>query len=430
MARKGRISSGILISVMLACSVSTACIRDDMHTEVSFSFTGAEITDKWNQTTKAAFPDEELISDYSLMVFDSHGHLEFHHYFDSPQTCSASLLKGEKYSVYACLNFGYDVKVRTIEELKTLSYHLSYPDEYKEGIPMAVSSEITLKGHNEEVLLNPVRLMSKISMKVDRSSLSEDINLNVAAVRIGNCPKRVKVFDKSRATSEDDCFAYGFEHRNVECSPLNKENSLRISESISLYMLENMQGQFSESGPENDSEKVLADYDSRNQVCSFIEIELDYSSPTWISYGQPLIYRFYLGENLNSLDIERNCHYSITIRPEDDGLKGDGWRIDKTGLKYTGETRFTPYPADYIVGNIGDRIHIGCHLTPSHTPFDVGEEYMADDKKEGIYDYEIDADGHGATLTLTGPGRGLIYMEAGDPINEAALFMIEVNLPK
>ena len=54
---------------------------------------------------------------------------------------------------------------------------------------------------------------------------------------------------------------------------------------------------------------------------------------------------------------------------------------------------------------------------------------MEDDKAEGIYDYEIDDDGHGATLTLTGPGRGLIYMEAGEPINDAALFIIEVNLP-
>lgn len=53
---------------------------------------------------------------------------------------------------------------------------------------------------------------------------------------------------------------------------------------------------------------------------------------------------------------------------------------------------------------------------------------MEDDKTAGIYDYEIDPDGHGATLTLTGPGVGLIYMDAGDPINDAALFIIEVNL--
>ena len=54
---------------------------------------------------------------------------------------------------------------------------------------------------------------------------------------------------------------------------------------------------------------------------------------------------------------------------------------------------------------------------------------MEDDKAEGLYDYVIDEDGHGATLTLTGPGRGLIYMEAGEPVNDAALFIIEVNLP-
>ena len=85
--------------------------------------------------------------------------------------------------------------------------------------------------------------------------------------------------------------------------------------------------------------------------------------------------------------------------------------------------------SDAFKNPIGDRIHIGCILTPDNAPFDVGEEYMKADKAEGIYDYVIDADGRGATLTLTGPGRGLIYMEAGPPVNDAALFMIEVNKP-
>ena len=75
------------------------------------------------------------------------------------------------------------------------------------------------------------------------------------------------------------------------------------------------------------------------------------------------------------------------------------------------------------------RFCIWCEFTPEDTPFDVGEEYMKDDKANGIYDYEIDPDGHGATLTLTGPGRGLIYMSAGKPVDESALYVIEVNLP-
>ena len=54
---------------------------------------------------------------------------------------------------------------------------------------------------------------------------------------------------------------------------------------------------------------------------------------------------------------------------------------------------------------------------------------MEADKERGIYDYEVDPGSHGAILTLTGPGTGLIYMEAGPPVNDAALFIIEVNLP-
>ena len=102
--------------------------------------------------------------------------------------------------------------------------------------------------------------------------------------------------------------------------------------------------------------------------------------------------------------------------------------MDKSGIRYTGKPKLVQYPGDYIRGDIGDIIHIGCMLTPSYAPFDVGIEYLEEDRTAGIYDYEIDPDGHGVTLTLKKPGRGLIYMEAGEPINDAALFLIEVNL--
>ena len=194
-------------------------------------------------------------------------------------------------------------------------------------------------------------------------------------------------------------------------------------------MFENMQGDFSSDGITSDEEKIIPEDDPRFRTCSYIEIDIDYTSHLWQSKDSPLTYRFYLGDGLNSLDMERNCHYHITVIPEDDGLDGDGWRVDKTGLRYTGQTLFEPFPSDYIVGNIGEKIHIGCRITPQHTPFDVGIEYMEDDKAAGIYDYTVDPDGHGVTLTLTGPGTGLIYMEAGPPINDSALFLIEVNLP-
>ena len=104
--------------------------------------------------------------------------------------------------------------------------------------------------------------------------------------------------------------------------------------------------------------------------------------------------------------------------------------MDKSGLTYIGPTSLIQYPSSYIEGEVGDKIHIWCDLTPEDAPFDVGISYMEDDHKTGIYDYELDKDGHGATLTLTAPGAGLIYMEAGPPINDAALFYIIVNMPE
>lgn len=420
MDRKGGISGHILTG-LISVFVS-ACNPISQHAEIKIDIAGKEFR------TKASMPQEEKISDMNILIFNSRGDLE-HSVFSNEQNCRVSLLKGESYTFCAFINFGYKISASTLEELKGTCHYLAYPDEYREGIPMYAVLEAHLVTREEEITLEPERLMAKISIRMDRSRLSEDVNAEVTVVRIGNCPKKIHIFRQSRAESEDDCFSSGFAHSGSECSALNRENSARLSESLSLYMFENMQGAFSDKTIDNDDEKVFEEYDIRKKTCSYIEIEIDYSSDSWVSGSEPLIYRFYLGEGRNSLDIERNCHYRITICPKDEGLDGDGWRVDKSGLRYTGETSLVQYPDGYIRGDIGDRIHIGCTLTPVHASFDVGREYMEADKAEGIYDYTIDADGHGAVLTLTGPGRGLIYMEAGEPINDAALFVIEVNTP-
>lgn len=410
------------VLTLSVCLLLSACTDEGPEADISIFIGEADMR------TKSELPDEEKISNVSFLIYDNYGRLEHSVYIDDSKVCQAKLLKGERYHIRALVNFGYKIESQHIEDLTHLQFHLAYPDEYKDGIPMVAAAETVIL-NDSQIVLEPVRLMSRISIRMDRSKLSDDVRLDVSSVRIGNCPKRVAVFKESRAESEDDCFTVGYSHNGPECTSLNTENSSRISDEISLYMLENMQGRFSEDGISADDDKVFGDYDKRKDICSFLEIGLEYSSPTWTSMNGPLIYRFYLGEDRNSLDVERNCHYHITICPEDDGLEGNGWRIDKTGLQYTGETGLVKYPSGYIRGDIGDKIHLGCIVTPSHAPFDIGLEYLEDDKAEGIYDYEIDPDGHGVTLHLTGPGTGLIYMEAGDPINEAALFMIEVNLP-
>lgn len=382
---------------------------------------------------RAADPDEELITDLNLIILDENGFMEESIWIgniEDPSDCSLKVLlvTGKKYDIFACTNLGYRIRVNSVDELHELRYHLAYPDEYREGIPMSGKLEGIILNEDGSVVIGLERLMSKISLRIDRGGLSEGVYMDVVSVKIGNCPKSVRLFGESKVSGKDDCFSSGFSRGSLECDILNSNSGNGISGALSLYMLENMQGEFSSGTIGNDDEKVFDDNDLRNETCSFVEIAIDYRSDTYHTIDHPLIYRFYLGEDRNNLDVERNCHYHITIIPEDDGLSGNGWRVDKSGLlENDGKISFRMTPSGYIQGNIGDKIHIRCEYTPSHAEFDIGIEELEYDKERGIYDYTIDPDGKGVVLTLKSPGTGIVYMSAKDPINEAGMLVIEVN---
>ena len=429
MERKRKIHGRILklIEIISAITFMTGCSKDYIS-----QYPVSIILDSGHFTSKSADPDETKVTDISIMVFDEYGRAESTSWFNSnpPARYDLTLTSGKKYRFVACVNFGYRINVTHASELQDIKYYMVYPDEYKAGIPMYADTGYIRIKNGLQVKMKLTRLMSKISIRMDRSRLSKDVQMTVAGIRIGNCPKVVNVFAENTVRSTDDCFQVGFSKTGNGCDALNQMESTGISYPVSLYMLENIQGKFSDNPILSDSDKVFDIYDPRRETCSYIEVDIFYLSPQTASTTDYLKYRFYLGEGLNDLNVLRNCHYQITISPEDDGLKDNGWRVDKEGLTYSQPTYFSFYPDSYIRGNIGDKIHIGCTFTPSDAPFDVGLEYMENDKKSGIYDYVLDNDGHGAVLTLTGPGSGLIYMSAGPPVNESALWFIEVNLPQ
>ena len=421
MGRQGRI-----FCIVLSALLATGCAWTDMPEEKKVLCRIA--VNDGDYAFKAMDPDEERISDVSIMIFDERGDAEECIWLQNGQTTTeVSLVVGKRYSFRACANFGYRTYADHIDELDETIYYMAYPDEYSQGMPMYAEIDNIRIGEDASVELKLQRLMAKISLRMDRRRLSEGVEMNVLGVRIGNCPKSVKVFEKNTVSSHDQCFGMGFSQDDVQTAVLNTIRQDDISGTVTLYMLENMQGDI--DGPiDSDAEKVFGEQDHRRDICSYIEMDIEYLSHEKYS-ERPLVYRFYLGDSRTNLDVERNCHYMITVCPEDDGLKGDGWRVDKSGISDLGPTYIKPYPSQYVRGKIGDKVHIGCKVSPQNTPFDVGENYMKDDNKTGIYDYEIDPDGHGAVLTLTGPGRGWIYMEAGAPVDRGVLFVIEVDLP-
>lgn len=421
MGRQGRI-----FCIVLSALLATGCAWTDMPEEKKVLCRIA--VNDGDYASKAMDPDEERISDVSIMIFDERGDAEECLWLQNGQTTTeVSLVVGKRYSFRACANFGYRTYADHIDELDETIYYMAYPDEYSQGMPMYAEIDNIRIGEDASVELKLQRLMAKISLRMDRRRLSEGVEMNVLGVRIGNCPKSVKVFGKNTVSSHDQCFGMGFSRDDVQTAVLNTIRQDDISGTVTLYMLENMQGDI--DGPiDSDAEKVFGEQDHRRDICSYIEMDIEYLSHEKYS-ERPLVYRFYLGDSRTNLDVERNCHYMITVCPEDDGLKGNGWRVDKSGISDLGPTYIKPYPSQYVRGKIGDKVHIGCKVSPQNTPFDVGENYMKDDNKTGIYDYEIDPDGHGAVLTLTGPGRGWIYMEAGAPVDRGVLFVIEVDLP-
>lgn len=497
---------GRTVHTLLICSVILwGCARDaDMIAETMVEVK-VETDAQWTRAM-----DEWLVRDVCMVAFDEEGKAEcIYRSHDLADDAVLRLMKDRTYEIAVTANingYGYD----NLEDLGNA--YLVSGETFGQGIPMSGTVR-NFSTHSDTVVrIDLERTMAKISLRLDRSRLTSDTKLTVTDVALRNCPEKVRIFAESRIDIGDKCMDMRLDQDMVK--RLNHDDEGGMSEEISMYVFENLQGNFSTDGISSESEKVFAEGDIRKDLCTYMEIGMAYSSDSLYSIEKPLIYRFYLGDGPNSLDIERNHHYHITVCPEEDGISEDSWRIEKEGLYsyvqdidlsddsvemcYHGESRhldakvlpaeayektlkwessdisvatvdnygnvtaagegyalitcssidgsdisvscpvlisfapprFEVYPEDgYINGDIGDTVRIRCNIFPPSTDFDIGLEYLEDDKDAGIYEYVIDEDGYGVTLILTGPGSGLIYMEAFEPINEAALFVIEVNEP-
>ena len=378
--------------------------------------------------TKASLPEEDVIRDLNILIFEN-GRIEesiWREEINGKESVGveASLVIGRTYTIAAIANLGRRLEVNDQTGWNNTKIELQESDGYRNGIPMSAIAEDVVISQGTSLKMELIRLAAKISLKIDRSRLSEDVKMEVKGIRIGNCPRYASLSPPSKAGSRHDVFETGFELTEDQCVALNSSGYQGLSGEVSVYMLENMQGEFPHIIGE-DEERVLEKDDPLAEKASFIEIEMDYKSSALISYDSPLLYRFYLGDSIGNLDVERNCHYRFTIIPEDDGLAGNGWRVDKSGIGPS-TPLFIMHPGDYVEGHVGDTLHIWCECYPKTAPFDPGYEELDFDKSRGIYDYKIDGDGPGVTLYLKKAGTGIVYMSAGYPINKSGMTIVRV----
>ena len=420
-----------LLYLFFILFVLVGCTRAELST-ISVSFS---LLPESNSPTRANDPDEDRIADYNLFIFNAYGLLEEKVYVSSRQletengvvTHHTRLMQNVPYTILAAANLGYELPCRTLAEAKAYRYHMAYPDEFTPGIPMAVVLDNVRVGEDGHFPLPLKRLMARVDLRIDRTGLDPDVHFTVRSVQIGGCPASVQLFNvQSKAESREHIFREGYVKSWREVDALNREESLGMSGTCHFYLLENCQGDLLENVT-TDQGKVFQN-SLYQEVCSYIEIKADYRSPLWNSRSDSfLIYRFYLGENLNNFDVERNVCYQISVRPEGDGLREDSWRVDKSGLE-PADKAFILHPAAYNECRSGEDFHLWCEVRPAGTPMTIDPlAHDTDPRVQEVFDYTVDDDGYGLTLHTKKGGTAVVYFKAGPPVNRDTLALVVVD---
>ena len=350
---------------------------------------------------------------------DSLGWLECYQYIEEIENCSINITstEGKKHSyIYANVNLSKDdiAAVKTAEDLEKLSCHL---EDVQRGMPPMTGfasidsgcgacaemrnllSEIELKSiccdfsgtsYEGESITDARIYLTDVNAEVSLSGKSKHVRRVINAGRL--CPDDLDRFADPEMIARD----------------LGQDiGKNRIIAGITLYCFHN---DSSEDGPGSPFTRMI------------LEGRIQGTTYYW-----PITINRDNGGN----GISRNCRYvyDLTIRRK--GCLDPEGEIDEDIYVDSEEkVRFASFPDSYIRGDIGDTLHLWCEFAPSDAPFDIGLEELEEDKSNGIYDYIIDGDGHGVRLILKKPGSGLVYMKVGAPVNEAALWVIEVNLPE
>ncbi|MBR4740774.1 MAG: hypothetical protein IK074_06395 [Bacteroidales bacterium] len=271
-----------VLSVFLLLAACTRGGPDNMFIETTLILGPGE-----SLATRADMPDEGIITDWNLLIFNAFGDLEEQVYVPSHPSNSLSyrtrLLREVPYTIIAAANLGYQLPVHCLADAREYRYHLARPDDYKNGIPMAVVLEEVLPA--EQMSLRLERLMARIDVRTDRRELEADVLLKVTEVSIGNCPSSVSLFPGSGVETASQAFRQGFSLKDAEVEALNRDGADALSGTVSLYLLENV-------NPTHES---------------YLELKAQYHSDDFhTNPGDPLTYRIPLGE------VVRNTVYPIT----------------------------------------------------------------------------------------------------------------------
>ena len=185
------------------------------------------------------------------------------------------------------------------------------------------------------------RLVSRITVKVDDSNLTSGVKVTPTKIALLQVPTTVTL-GKNEPTSS---FSATGDFHLITTAELPRILQSSIAQSstptfnphapgdngISLFMLENMQGE----GVETTDQKLKEPLAGKSSFVTYLEVTASFINTTGVGAASGIIkYKLYLGNDIyRNMDVQRNTHYLVTLNLKGDGgLSESSWRVEKSSL--------------------------------------------------------------------------------------------------
>ena len=275
-------------------------------------------------TTKSSIsPSESAIRDMNIYAFRG-GMLVSEVYTTDLDAAAMELPAGYSYNIYAVANMGRRTAPADEETFaSSFKYAVRNISDLDGLIPMSCfCSNINVRRSTRTIKLTMARLMAKLVLSVDKSSLLD--GLHICSVRLCQSASVVHPFrwigqGGSRVEKVGETFD-GDYATVIDLDHLNSGGE------VVFYALENCQGVLL---PDNDDPflKVPLMLGGKDGLCTYFEIGCTLDGTGLL--GGEVCYRVYAGlDDCTSFDVPGNSCINVKLSLTGEGLKKVSWKVD------------------------------------------------------------------------------------------------------
>ena len=369
-----------------------ACEKEDVTKEVLFDiFADTELQEDTKSSISVHLRE---LNNVDVFIYDS-GVLRSSLCFgrsgvgSSSMSATTRLIVGSTYDIVVIANhYDHTPPASLSEALSGLVYRSNgLGTLLANGIPMGGHETVTVSKNTSTVRIGLTRLVADLELAIDVSGLQHG-SFSVSSVRVRQMNKVCPFFGTGRALSPSDV-ADGDENTSADLTLLNK------GWQATFYILENKQGTLLPSNTDPDNKnpaKVLA-AGGNPDLCTYIEVRGVYSDLMGRFIAEPVVAKFFLGENsFSNFDVNRNWRYDVLLSLSDDICFRNDWKMSCT----VSDVRSLGFITSYTELDPGDWQHINLSTNIS---YDAGDYYY---EVDGDTDYfETEFDGSRGTFTVT-----------------------------